>query len=388
MHKHLVALAVIFAGASFAWLILGATLQQRTADSDAAQQAALAGQWGSPQEQVQPQFASSETGEPLSIGASRVSVALNLEQRRKGLLWYNLYDVRFDGRYVVRNTGPGDRVHVTFPLPKSGGSYADVRCEVNGHPVDVASAIAGQGFDAAVARGGTALVHIAYRSRGVESWMYAFGEGAKPINGFSLTMRTNFAAIDFPPNSLLPVSETRSGDGWTLRWDYGSLVTSNSIGMLVPYPPQPGPLAQRITLWAPVALLFYLFVMLLVTALRRIDLHPVNYFFLACAFFAFHLLFAYLVDRVPLMTAFVICSAVSVFLTVTYLRLVVGWRFAAVESGIAQLVYLVLFSYALFNEGWSGLTITAGAIVTLFIAMQLTGRIDWQRRLRQDAAQA
>ncbi len=70
------------------------------------------------------------------------------------------------------------------------------------------------------------------------------------------------------------------------------------------------------------------------------------------------------------------------FLTISSLRLVVGWRFAALESGTrAQLIYLVLFSYALFNEGWSGLTITIGAIVTLFVVMQLTGRIRWSERL-------
>jgi len=45
-----------------------------------------------------------------------------------------------------------------------------------------------------------------------------------------------------------------------------------------------------------------------------------NYFFLACAFFAFHLLFAYLVDRIPLSIAFVICSIVSMFLTISYSR--------------------------------------------------------------------
>jgi inner membrane protein involved in colicin E2 resistance len=194
-------------------------------------------------------------------------------------------------------------------------------------------------------------------------------------------MTTNFKAIDFPPQTLLPVSEESNGNGWRLQWKYGTLVTANAIGMVIPYPLQPGPLAQRITFWAPVALLFYLFVMLLITTLRGIDLHPVNYFFITCAFFAFHLLFAYLVDRIPLLTAFVICSLVSMFLTISYLRLVAGWRFAAVESGLAQLVYLILFSYALFNEGWSGLTITTGAIVTLFVAMQATGRIRWSERL-------
>lgn len=65
-----------------------------------------------------------------------------------------------------------------------------------------------------------------------------------------------------------------------------------------------------------------------------------NYFFLACAFFSFHLLMAYLVDHISIHLAFAICSAVSVFLLVSYLRLVVGMRFAAIEAGLAQVIYL------------------------------------------------
>lgn len=213
----------------------------------------------------------------------------------------------------------------------------------------------------------------------MESWKYAFvDKGVASVNDFVLTVTTNFTAIDFPPQSLLPSSEQPDGTGWHLEWKYATLVTGSGIGMTIPYPLQPGRLAERITYFAPVSLLFYIFVMLLIATLRGIDLHLTNYFFLACAFFAFHLLLAYLVDRIPLEVAFVICSVVSMFLTISYLRLVVGMRFAAFEAGIAQLVYLVLFSWALFNEGWSGLTITIGAIVTLFVAMQLTARIRWE----------
>jgi hypothetical protein len=41
-----------------------------------------------------------------------------------------------------------------------------------------------------------------------------------------------------------------------------------------------------------------------------------NYFFLAAAFFSFHLLLAYLVDHISIHMAFAVCSAVSVFLVV------------------------------------------------------------------------
>jgi inner membrane protein involved in colicin E2 resistance len=139
-------------------------------------------------------------------------------------------------------------------------------------------------------------------------------------------------------------------------------------------------LVGRISYFAPVSLLFFFFVIFVFTAVQGIELHPMNYFFMACAFFSFHLLMAYLVDHISIHLAFIICSSVSVFLLVSYLRLVVGLRFAAVEAGLAQFVYLVLFSYAFFFDGYTGLSITIGAILTLFVVMQMTARVQWAQK--------
>jgi hypothetical protein len=395
--KRLLAIAAIFCGASVAWIILGSTIFVRTTDSDTSQKQKLGAQWGSAQTQSAPQITSRVAFDAFDkdtnsmtrayrdaavpIRSSRIDVRLDLEQRRKGLLWYNLYTVRFASHYVVRNTSNSSKLGVSFSFPAADGSYTDVTCAIGGRRIDAAALGRGDKVEFVLAPGRETSIDLSYASRGMESWAYRFGDGVQSVGDFSLTMTTNFDAIDFPPQTLLPVTEDRSGDGWRLAWHYGTLYTGNQIGVTVPYPMQPGPLAQRITLWAPVALLFYFFVMLVIATLRNVDLHPVNYFFLAAAFFAFHLLFAYLVDRIAIEWAFAICSLVSMFLTVSYLRLVVGWRFAAVESGLAQLVYLILFSYALFDEGWSGLAITIGAIVTLFAVMQLTGRIRWSERV-------
>jgi hypothetical protein len=89
---------------------------------------------------------------------------------------------------------------------------------------------------------------------------------------------------------------------------------------------------------------------------------------------------AYLVDHISIHLAFAICSAVSVILLVSYLRLVVGMRFAALEAGLTQVIYLILFSYAFFFEGFTGLAITIGAILTLFITMQMTARVRWSEK--------
>jgi inner membrane protein involved in colicin E2 resistance len=150
--------------------------------------------------------------------------------------------------------------------------------------------------------------------------------------------------------------------------------------MVMPEKLQPGPLAGRISFFAPVSLFFFFFLLLIITTIRGIELHPMNYFFLAAAFFSFHLLLAYLVDHMSIHLAFVISSLVSIFLVVSYLRLVVGMRFAGREAALAQFVYLVMFSYAFFLKGFTGLAITIGSVTTLFVAMQVTGRIHWGDR--------
>ena len=58
-------------------------------------------------------------------------------------------------------------------------------------------------------------------------------------------------------------------------------------------------------------------------------------------------------------------------------RLVTGARFALLYAGSAQLIFLIGFGYAFFFEGYAGLAVTIGALATLFVLMQVTGRVKW-----------
>jgi inner membrane protein involved in colicin E2 resistance len=139
----------------------------------------------------------------------------------------------------------------------------------------------------------------------------------------------------------------------------------------------PGPLASRMSYFAPVSLLFFFTVLVVLGAVSGTNLHPMHYFFLGASFFSFHILFSYLVDHVLLELAFLLAAAVSMALVISYLWRVVGKRFAPLEAGVSQLVFLVLFSYAFFFEGYTGLVVTIGGIMTLAVLMQVTAKVDW-----------
>jgi hypothetical protein len=218
---------------------------------------------------------------------------------------------------------------------------------------------------------------VKYKSRGTTRWQYQLTAGTGQVTDFRLVVDTDFDEIDFASGTLSPSEHSASGGKWHGEWNFKTLVASSPIGIDLPERLNPGPLAAKITFFAPVALLFFFFVVAILAHAQKRELHPMHYFFLGCAFFSFHLLFAYLVDHVAIGPSFAIASLVSVGLVVSYARLFVGWRFAVREMGIAQLLYLVLFSFTFFWTGFTGLSITVGAILTLFMMMQITGRTRW-----------
>ncbi len=403
MLGRIAAIVAILICTTVAWAILGSTIFVRTESSRSSLGGRVQSVWGAPQaqkppsacwyEQVSRTVTTTENGRttsskkpeiithPLPLASSRIEVNFQLDPRRKGLLWYATYKVGFTGAYVFRNTSDQPRqVSFSLPLPLVQAVYDGLEVSVDGRPATTANGEGGITATATVPPGQPATFRVAYRSQGLDSWRYTFGNQVSEVRDFELRARTDFEGFDFPDNTLAPSNERRAGPGWDLTWRYKSLLSGIAIGIEMPQKLQPGPVAGRISFFAPVSLLFFFFLMFIITALRRIELHPMNYFFLACAFFSFHLLLAYLADRMAIQAAFAICSAVSIFLVVSYLRLVVGMRFAAIEAGLSQLVYLVLFSYAFFLEGATGLTIAIGSIVTLFVVMQMTGRIRWSER--------
>ena len=403
----LLAIGFIYVCAALAWGVLGGSLVARTGEFDNRLSRDVALLWGGKHVQVAPEVRverpttvteriqeNDAQGRPvtrevsrrsvertvLPLDATRVTVALDLDQRQKGLLWYDTYAVRFRGSWRVHNPDAVPRrVIVTFAFPSADAIYDGFVFTAGGQRSAAVTNLS-QGADAFVdvPPGGEVPIEIAYTSRGLGDWTYAFArEGVTRAQDFRLDMTTDFEAIDFPAGTMSPTEKRRHGAGWSLTWKFDSLVTGQRIGMDLPDRINPGPLAARITWFAPVSLLFFLAVMVILGVLRGHSLHPMNYAFVSAAFFAFHLLLAYLVDHLDLHLSFAIAAVTSVALVVSYLRVVVGTQFALREAGLAQLVFLVFFSYAFFFEGYTGLTVTAGAIVTLFVLMQLTARVDW-----------
>ncbi len=367
------------------WCVLGQNLQMRTAQSSELLGQAVAGVWGPPMKQQHPVFyypaPNSVTGQHLlQPSASDVKVTLKYQPKKKGLLWYRTYLVDFKGEYKIVNPTPIKQIiYVKFQFPSKDASYNHFSFNIDGKPTTEESKN-DEGMTAAVTLEPqqSSALSVAYETRGTDAWGYAFGESTR-IRNFNLDMTTDFDEINFPAGTSSASDRQRFENGWRFSWKYPDVIGALPIGMDMPKVLNPGPVASRIAFFAPVSLVFFFAVLLIMGAVWNVDLHPMNYFFLSAGAFAFQLLFAYSVDLIPLLAAFIIAATVSLALVSGYLFLVVGRGFARLAA-LAQFAYMVLFSYSFFFDGLTGLAITLGAIITLAVLMVTTAKVDWSAK--------
>lgn len=388
MSKRIAAIVFIYLMTVFAWIVLGATVEFRTYNMDTKLKGEVGQLWGTTQQQRAPnvyykvrESTAVTTTHKISLDASDVKAGFELGYRRKGLLWYSTYRVDFVGRYKIANPTDQPRdIFFDFPLPAANAVYDNPRLVIGGEEAgDIKIEEGGIRQAVKLGPGQIKEVEVSYRTQGLDEWSYAFGDDVSQVKNFTLMIDTDFKKIDFPENSISPTEKEETGIGWKLQWKYERLLSGANVGMVMPKRLNPGPWTSKVTFFAPVSLFFFFFLVFIFAVLRDVKIHPMNYFFVAAAFFSFHLLLAYLVDHIDINLAFLTCSLVSIFLVISYMRLVVGERFAFLEVGVSQFIYLVLFSYTFFFEGYTGLAVTAMSIVTLFVVMQLTARVNWEK---------
>src|SRR4051812_35094215 len=115
MGKQIAVIVLIFLVTTFGWMILGASVAMRSNSADSGLTNSIQSNWGSAQQQSPPtaiathveprtqlesvngvitrKVLTETVSTPLQIEQSRVRVALDLEQRQKGLLWFATYRV-------------------------------------------------------------------------------------------------------------------------------------------------------------------------------------------------------------------------------------------------------------------------------------------------------
>jgi hypothetical protein len=131
----LIAVIFIFCCVAVAWAILGTSIVARTAEGHDTLDGRVEALWGTPHLQKAPVVILStgeEQSQAVGLESSQINVDLQLDNRRKGLLWYATYAVTFDGAYIFRNSlAEPVTATVTFEFPSASAVWDDFEFRVN-----------------------------------------------------------------------------------------------------------------------------------------------------------------------------------------------------------------------------------------------------------------
>lgn len=381
----LLCIAIITLCSAAAWFVLGAALNLRTVQQGAQTRGMVSEVWGPMMMQAHPSayFLTPKNEKQnksfLPAPTGQVKVNLTYDPKKRGLMWYRTYDVEFQAEYQIQNPSPITRtVYVEFPLPASDVSYSQFEFILGNKTTETTTLPKnGKMVEAILLQPHeTVSLRVAYKTRGMDLWVYSFTQ-VERVKNFVLTLNTNFEDYNFPQGTASPTTRSPDLKPKEFTWTYEDVLNAPNIGMEMPRILNAGPVASRMSFFAPVSLVFFFTVLMIMGVVMKINLHPMNYFFLAAGCFAFQLLFSYLVDRMSLYGSFGIAALVSLILVSGYIKAVAGNTLFWVALP-AQICYMILFSYSFFFDGYTGLTLTVGAIVTLASLMKFTAKVKWE----------
>ena len=116
---------------------------------------------------------------PIPLVSSGLDVHLDLEHRRKGLLWFPTYAVDFAGRYAFVNPDEESRmIEFSVPLGTENTVYDgfEVR-DAAGAPRDVVFRDGNAEWSETMPPHDRREFTVKYRSRGTATWKYRLTEG-------------------------------------------------------------------------------------------------------------------------------------------------------------------------------------------------------------------
>ena len=404
--KKIIAIILIFVITSIAWMILGGSNSSRTGRSFSSLKFQVANLYGQRLNIEAPTCYTKITKhreettnnvrrmveyyeyQHHELIKSDILINVYLDQRKKGNLWFPTFKARFEGKYTFLVDAPNkNNIFLYSTLNSSDSIYNNLYLNINNRDIDnVLPLINRQEIPVVPLNDNTIQLTVSYDATGMEDIHYFITPDRNTIaqiNDFNLVISTDFDAYDFPNNMMSPTYKNKTDNGYDLVWELNKTITGKNIGLIIPNKLNPGEIITRVSFFAPISLLFFFVVLLMFSVVSKISLHPMHFFFLAATFFSFHLMFSYFSDQLNIYLSFAVSAIVSLILTVTYMRLISPKKMAFVYSPIIQFIYLIVFSFSFFFDGITGIIVTICAVITLFILMQATGKINWDSEFKR-----
>jgi hypothetical protein len=200
--------------------------------------------WGAPISQSAPSVRFVESGsifntlEPLPLDRQRVTLAANMNYRKRGLVYFSGFEFDLRGEYAVTNPR-SDEIDVVFVLPvehERRSMLRDLSFHVNGEPAPIPLTETADKlvWTGRLAAGESATFAIGFRGRGLDSFRYVL-DPELPVRNLELTIDIRGGDNYDYESGVVPASSVETdGDHITLGWSFDSLEAGFPFGVILP----------------------------------------------------------------------------------------------------------------------------------------------------------
>lgn len=383
-NKYIFLLLLIFFPLFIGWFLLGSRLKTRTDFATYRQLESVMQIWGGNLEQPMPSIRYKGFGSDVAslsagnIHASDVVVNLQMDYRKKGLVYYTGYNALFTGNYTIKNTD-NEKIYLSFifpyPMREGQGILQDIKLLINNEE-DRNGTEYQQNlilWTGLIEPSEAKEMTVMYKARGLNNYIYGFEPG-KLINKFKMKIDVSGASeVDYPVSTMTPTQIQKTPDGITLIWERNSSQSQLNIGIMLPDRIN---IARQCEVMVKRAPFFYLLFFLSLWALMRLSGFSPNliqFLIISIAYFLFYPLFAYLSMYMPVAPSFGLSFGVIGLLIWNYVRIINKLRIANAIF-IAYTFYLGITSLAALLPAYTGLILVIEGVVLIGVIMQVLSR--------------
>ena len=378
---------LIFVPLLIGWLILSLAdrLKTRTHKAMYSQLISVKQIWGGNLAQPMPSVRYKLFGSDVAnlsrgeIHAADVAVILDMDYRKKGLMYYTGYNTEFTGKYTLTNP-EDENIYLSFIFPyptrQGEGVLQNVKLLVNGEEDTKdteyqSNLILWTGL---LGPSETLEMMVNYDGRGLNQFQYGF-EPNQRINNFTMKIDVrgakilDYAEATMPPTE--PIQETEQGK--ILAWKLDKTLTQLNISVILPDKLNVAQQLFVMTYRAPVFFALFFIMLLAIIRFAGEKLNFISVAITSVAYFFFYPMFAYLVIYIGVSLAFFISFASIGLLIFNYIRTLYGLKIAV--SIIAAYTFLLgITSLAALLPTYTGLILTIESVVLIGIIMQVLSR--------------
>jgi len=384
------------------WLILAKRLEIRTFKATGEQLESVKQIWGGNLAQPMPSIRYKRFGSDVAslsrgeIHASTINVTLQVDYRKKGLVYYTGYHAEFEGKYTISNPA-SEKIYLSFIFPyptrKGEGALQNVKLLVNGQEdvEDTEYQPELALWTGVLESTKTLEIIVHYQGRGLNQFEYGFEPGHQ-INNFAMNLQVqgtatspaaektllyqifpwqhalnlDYAESTMPPTE--PVKETPQGK--ILTWKLDRALSQFNIGVILPDKLNIEKQLAIMTYRAPFFFLLFLASLsaILLLSQQRPEFTQVGV--ISVTYFLFYPLFAYLATYLEITWSFLLAFSIIGLLIFNYVRTLHG-RKVALAVFTAYLFYLGITSLAALLPTYTGLILTIEGVILMGIIMQI-----------------